>query len=711
MALTTLTLGGNLFRTAPRPRVFVRQRWNIDWTEITNLRCTSIRQCAAPDVGAITIAWRFGPGRLTDGTVFEQVSELSLLGWFVKVEVAYTDAAGDAQTYRAYGVIWEEDHERKGRQREGTEWLLSGEQTYIAYGLEFLYRRQIVDRTLFRKLTGSIQEIRRALEFNAPNPFQVNENDQDHGNCSVATVVSDVHLFDEDLENAQPWTTRKIVRYLHHVFAPLGSNDWDRMQWTLDPAYVKYLPVDDRPRLAPHGRELGSVLDELLDRRRGLSWYVTVDEANNRPLVRPFSLAGDVIALPDGGTVEPNEAQFTLYSDRATEAGPIMIKRSLNAQFDQVRVRGERVRSCFSVSFADGTLEPDWTTAERNQYNAGASALGGYPADTAEREEWNARARSKEELSRVFCCFRLPDTFSSVRDGLGGTEVSWLPSLEATGSSPGTAEPIYRPDCRLLNELPLRDLTDAGRAKRYLAPMVFVRVAAGDVDKYHPIEKLAELAQIEELGDGAGVRWSAYVRMAQHDAALWLEVSGGFRHALAKHASDFVAIADGSDDRLAPQYDWRADLVATVAMEAQRHVEAVWPEDAALGETDALRRLVIEIGDRGRLDYMPQGTVEGLDEDGKLRHRTGSLYLRDDRVMMRELARRAFLWYAKVRQAVRLPVQGFYPLLPIGGFVREIGDPEGTESIEAAVTSVEFDFVRSSSVIQTDFAELDYRQA
>lgn len=700
---TAINVSTHLLQRAPTQRVYLRQRWGDAWVEYPGLFCTSLRGAVAPAIPQAEFHWLYGPVQYAGETAPSYRPPLDVLGWFVKTELDVTAADGAVSTIKNYGVIWEEDRERRGRQMFGGQLTASGQQHLVAFGLEFLYRRQRVDKSIIEKLDGSEATIHRGLTFNGPNLV-----DRDRGNRSASINGSLHYRFTENLAAAAAWSTNNIVNYLHRVFKPLAAGEFDTMDWQLDSASLSILSSDDRPVLDAHLRTLGELLDALVNRRRGLGWMVFVNTvgALEYPFIRFLSLASTSVIMPDGWTLPAAERQYTLDTDDAVQALSPIIKRSLSAQYDQVRVVGERIRAVFTVSAADDTLAADWTAAQRNLYNAGASTQGDYPSETFEREAANDRVRRRQDLARVFACFKLPTTFAYVGDGVGGAAVPWLPDVMG-----GAPEPLFRPEFRLLPFLPIEEHAIAGEATQYLRPLVLLRVKDAADDVYMPIDQLGQLARVEEYGDGNGARWSGHVRMSEHDAGFWVHTSGAPQHVLAGDAaSDFVSLGDGSDDREPPQYDWREDLLATVAAEAQRHVEAVWPADGTITQVDMVRRLWIDIGEQGRLDYLAEGTVIGLEEDGKLVHQGAGAFLRDDRTRMQTLARQAYVWYQRIRQAVSLPFAGIYTGLAVGDYLVEVGTATDAEPIEAIVSSVEHDLLNGRTTIQTDYAELDFRR-
>lgn len=710
MAVTTLNIPTRQLQYAPTQAVYVRQRWNSPWVPIPNLFCTQVWDAVSPSTAGATFDWVAGHAMHPTDAKYEVYTQLELLGWFYKVELTSRTATNLYETATHYGILWTEDRTRHGTRTIGNPGvpLRTARQSLIGRGLDILYRRQPISGTWFRTFAGEEKFIERGLVFNDGNLVN-----RARGNRAPEAVQEQYYLFTEDLERAEFWSTRTIVEYLHRSFVPLGSQEFDYMGWALDTNFLNVLPQDDRPVIDPHGRTLGDVFDELMNRTRGLGWMVSV--RNNKPYIRPLSLTGRAIDMPSGWTLEPARDQYELHTDTAIQQFSPVIKRTMSAQFDEVTARGAPIRSCFTVANADATLERGWTVAQKDAYNAGASALANYPSEIFEREQWNARARAAPSLEQVYAYFVLSGELARVHTETAGAAQDWLPNRDEDGP-----EPIYRPALRVLPFLPFPQHGEAAESepKPLQRLMVLVKVGeneeTGDegtetIEKWIPIEQLGQLAAVEDIADGNGFRWSANVRPAEHDAGLWIHVVGAPRHVLAADSAlDFDPLPNGEDDRPPPQLDWRTELLATVFVEAHRQVEERYP--ANVNGVDSVRRLVIEMGDAAHLDYVVEGTVIGLEEDGKLVRQPTSEYLRDDRPQLAELARLAWIWYSRLRQAMTLSFKGYFASLPVGGYLVTLGSGNDAEPIEAIVSSVAYDCMRGETTIQTDYAELDFRR-
>jgi len=347
-------------------------------------------------------------------------------------------------------------------------------------------------------------------------------------------------------------------------------------------------------------------------------------------------------------------------------------------------------------------MERDWRPAWQDEYGTGASDDPAYPlfVEQLDRERMNIIARSRPHLERVYSAFRLPlDWDGQAGNGVGGAKAPVLPADIEPGDGP---EQYYRPDLRLLNHLPFLDVEETTEAApKYQRPRLFLKIDS-DPDRYVQVERLAEAAALEGDGDGAGRRWSAYFGVSEHVAGFQIKVTGAPQHIIAK--TDFIPLVS-VPERL-PELDYLDNLVATVFMEADRYVTQSWPAQPAA--SDVLRRVDIDIGERGRLDYVAEGTVIGVDPDGELQHQAIAVWWRDDRPVMLDLARFAYEWYSVPRKAFLLEFRQISQILRIGQFITTIGAGATLEQTNCLVTSVTWDLERGRTEVTTDFAELDF---
>ena len=134
---------------------------------------------------------------------------------------------------------------------------------------------------------------------------------------------------------------------------------------------------------------------------------------------------------------------------------------------------------------------------------------------------------------------------------------------------------------------------------------------------------------------------------------------------------------------------------------------------ALTGPQDAVRLLVIDAGRRAELHYVAPGTVVDTD-DGQLERHAGG-FIRDDRPWLQDLARLAFEWYGRQRQAFTLSYRQASGLFYVGDLITTIGKAATLETVRTVITEVRIELAQSTNdvhrtSIRTQWAELDALQ-
>jgi hypothetical protein len=282
--------------------------------------------------------------------------------------------------------------------------------------------------------------------------------------------------------------------------------------------------------------------------------------------------------------------------------------------------------------------------------------------------------------------------------------------------------------------LPLQDKDQVpDRYKwEYRPPYVVIALwegqATSETVRWAEIDKLAAASRVELCGNGAGRHWSCSVRVEEDAPGVVLNVRGAPQYALASgnflplpedDTSDIYRTEDYTVTHHSTSYD---QMIVTFAIRADRHVEASYPKEPP--ETAGVAR-VLRI-DASRLDssqrpefwWIAPGTVTGV-RDGKLERTApdGSLLregfvLRDDRDKLRELARRAYEWYAKPRQSISVTYRQALGFFKIGNLVTSIGSGTTSEELRSVVTSIRVDLAQREgdthrTTVSTQWGELD----
>lgn len=687
--MTTVTLPAATLADAVPHQVHTRQFWNDAWTLRPYLFALEVKHTVMPEISQAVLEWTYGNIIQHDSASFAVFSRLDLLNHYVRITIA----PGEADEKRWYGQIQEVDDARAG----GT----TGRQKAFAFGLESLLRRSILRHSI---VGAGETRINRALPFNEDNARK------NTGNRSMERGPNGAYVFADDLNDATWWSTKDIVEYLFTYHAPTDKQGEVKLNFRFSFSAIATLHDWDRPKKTVHGMTLDQVLLDLVDRSRFLAWTVDVDETQSPTLIDLliYSFAPQQIILPGGGRVSPNLVLKDADIDATIWNDVTPLRTSATHEVEKITVRGARATSTFCLSPLDGTLEADWTAAQEADYESAASGIPGYAGlDVDEQERANMLARSADKLRRVFASFKLPDDWDGlVNDGEAGLGVVvWFPRVGPDGGDDElNPEPAYRPAFRFLDRLPaIKEHEIVDEATEFVAPFALLRIHVTD-SRYAMIDRLGQLGGVEGLGlEGDGPKWSAHVRMADHDAAVSIKISGRPQHIIA--GADFLPLVSGAE--VPVEYDWRDNLICTVAAEADRYVEVSVIVGAE--EDDVIREIVIDLEDRARLDWLAEGCVTGIQADGTLVRNADGTFSRDDRSWMTDLANLAAEWYRSPRISFALEIRQHFRGFDLGDLITEVGAGEALTEVNSLVTSITYDLARARTVVSTDFADINFR--
>ncbi|MEN0109093.1 MAG: hypothetical protein AAF805_00070 [Planctomycetota bacterium] len=499
-----------------------------------------------------------------------------------------------------------------------------------------------------------------------------------------------------------------------------------------------------RPEVRLDRRTPLEVLNEVCGRRRGLLWYaetVTPDEdpSLSGPEVRVHvtSLAPTAVDLGGGRTFPANPDAAIVDPDGDHFAGSVTVLEDLSQRYDSVRVRGGRMTVTATLGVADGTLVPDWLEIDEQRHKDGLLGDPDYPAGVEEQKLVNDAVRSELGGDHVFARFRPPADWDG-RTGDGddrGRLAHAFPNLSPTGSVLAN-DPVYAPAMRVRHKTRLPVKAASAAAAGFEPAFAVLPVLADDgpgalgggVEAWALAHRFGEGARKNarpasyrvkrrERGVGvrlgstkglshtmAGVDWVARSTFrANHryaageeilhnpsDPAVyrWYTAKAGFTSGATYLASDWDPGASWivpEPSRATAETDWRR-LRVTVALEADRHAEAVELGSIASGEPR--QTLVIEAGEKYRLDYLAANTVTGVDNGALVLEPTARV-LRDDRAALAEIAALAYAWYRTPRKSVRLRLTRPFHRLPLGTLITRIGQT-GTDEVNTVVSEVRF---------------------
>lgn len=748
--------------TAPRARVYTRAKWDDEWEERPFLECASFDLAVSPSIPEADFWFRFGEGleSTADDPAFGTIDPLDILHHYVKVELPQT-AYGASATHAGdpsvdpeywYGVIEEVVVDHQGSVPSGPSTLRTpnGWQRFRAFGLAFLLdRKQITTSWVFDRNELFEVEVKRAIAFNAGLGDARDTGDL-RGNRSNAQGNEETYLFagemtgtgdteSEEEATSNRWNALQILEHLLNFHQPRDADGAKIFDIQLDPDGQHENLQFDEPIVATEGRTLKGLLDQLIARQRGHCWLLVVNE-NEEILLQVRPSTSEVIALEDGREITPNQVQHELDFEIAIDIPTATTNESLSHAYDQVVVRGARRGCCFTVSPVDGTLEAAWSESLEEEYETAATEEDDYAGlapddDDPIKVARNAQFRTAPKFDSVYSWFRVPKDWDfQAGDGHEGAQTAVCPDLndgtpESLISQANSIE-MWRPGLRFTPRLPLEKGVDysedaiqdriTGDPPRppdpnplaeYLPVSAYIRLQEDDDVSADPVERFARVdksATPEQLSANVIAKhWQGSTMPLE--TQLGVEINVGKQWLLAKE--DFDAAEQTLDGNLMGIYlrealDWRT-LRVTGMMEADEHIEAAYPSEVPDPEAgDTPRILVIDVGDRCRLDYVAPGTWVGLRDGVPLKSTTGG-FVRDDRHILRSLARLAGAWYLTERRAFHLVYRQVRKYVDPGDLIVTISQGGSPIEVNAQVTRVRYDLESQTTTIETDFAELD----
>ncbi len=713
--------------------VYYRQNWADDWTVAAGIGVDRVIWAAAPRISTAQLYWRYGFGKLAGAATFQQLTRKDWSRFYIKIGIRSPSLleAGNYVTTNWYGIV---DLTRDIIEGPDLPYPQAGQQALIAYGLEAeLYRCVIRDIQFVQKGTGTVLRYMAGLECNADGK----------ANRTPSKTADGYYVFAEDLSTAQFWSTRDIVEYvigdhgLHDSSTPDGGERQDGVSipMTIDAGALANLPNWDAPEVTLHGKSPGQVLNQVIARQRLLGWYAAVDELTTPDTLKivPFTFTGTPITITAGKTIAANSNTKHVEVYGSSESD-VAVQWDSSGQFDQVIVEGCKRRSVFTIGQPAGwgyTLQAGWTTALETLYEQAGSTDPAYPTDIDDRRRRNALVRGSDKLATVFSRFEIPDTWNFTCGDGGG--VNWYPVflpdvVYGQADEFDLATIMYRPHLDLLPTLPLLADVDysggitggtwLGKGDRHeeMAPIVLIETPE-QAGKFVVIETAGIRSDLPRTHEDGNDRWSASVRVnssKKRDPAIYVNVSGQAQHVIA--GADFSPLAE---DKACGAYDWRT-MVATVAVEEDRRCYGAYPEAGDLPSREILRVLRIQADDSDskefRQDFMPEGTVLGINQAGELVKSPQPQWINDARTKLYELAKFAFQWYGIERCSLELSTKKVNGHLSIGDLIVSLSRSATADiDIGTCITQIMLDNPLSSAAappvarmtIITAYAELD----
>ncbi|HEX8913191.1 MAG TPA: hypothetical protein VF796_12600 [Humisphaera sp.] len=708
MALIQIPAPDDLDVVLPRQtvRVYTRAGWADPWRLAPYLYADTADACVAPSIPSCRLRYHGGRIKREDDDRFRTYPRAGdpgppFVGRFVRVDVT---TAGLQPATLFVGRITSEELTTLGESRGPTR-----DYELAAVGLAKELERATVGSAVVWNGGADDRRIGTPLVFN--ERFQ--RGWREVGNRTKSRVTDGFRRSyqfggrDPADGSTHAWRVRDIAEYLLFWHAP------DDMRWALT-GQVEALDALEPPRVETAGRTVWDLLNQVIDRRRGVG-FVVEPTGRQTPqgelvAVRVFTVVDRPVAM-NGVTLPANPAQQAVALE---PLGHLVDRPSVSVdelqRYGEVEVAGEPVVACFTVSFADGTLRKGWTDAAEVAY------LKGNANDSRRHDE----ERGTDKFRHVFAKVLIPDATWAWRAGDGqsrqrGTPLRNVHARVADNTAllaRGTPDTNYRTwGHTLLRKIPLvKAEVDAAdpdaHDPEYRDPIVLIHDPKANALKYVDYAAVADDV-------------SASVRVL--DREFGLEVRASPNHLLAKdHWPDpALGMADGQVGQTGhrPTHDY-ATLIATVAARQDNRFAARGRVPFAATS----RRLTINVPD-AELWWVQEGTVLDLLHGEPVRA-PRPVVVRDDGDALVTVLAFALAWYGRPRASLRLPRKDLSNDLPVGTLVTRVAlwdapvaAPPGqagagsTREVNSVVTRVSWDFEARRTVVETNFGELDFAAA
>lgn len=328
--------------------VWVKPYYGDVWRYAPYLFPESSTEAAAPSDSEATMTWDYGRYVNLWGDPGATLLPLNIGNWHIRILV-HTRYG----TYTAWiGIVVGESLSETGIDVDTG--LPRGEQIIECRGLEYLLERRNVIGTYVGDATSWVH-LPRTRDFNTSG----NRRESLAGNRSAfPNQDSGTYLFSSD---GNKWSNYDIIQYLLAAFQPYMPYQ-SYGQITYGPQFYLVGQVDGlRYIYEEHrfgGRSVRECLNALIDRRRGLGWKIVTNGTGPIYIyvysISQYWITGNNAVLP----ANQRQLDVPIHDDRWIQA---KYRISSMNQVDQIVVESDSpIRTCATLRFTDGTLEPAW---------------------------------------------------------------------------------------------------------------------------------------------------------------------------------------------------------------------------------------------------------------------------------------------------------------------------------------------------------------
>lgn len=624
-----------------------KANWSDAWTFIPYLDPQWAHESAAPEVGSARLRYDYGLIMREGSNTAQGFYPIDISGGYLAIRV---------DDYYSSALLWVGVADKESHAPHGTVAWFQGPQYFDAFALEHLFDRVQVDGTY-----TEFGYIDRAVRFNRADGRGM----VTRGNRSASVAANGAYTFGD---GGAKWTSLQIINYLIANYGPGGLT----VQVVGDYAVLDTITEEWNFQ----GKNVFAAINELIDKHRGVSWRLLTTGSG---VIYLYVFSTLAYPVSTGAAVMPaNSNQVIINFDGLLDVQPTISLNRLDT-YDAVMVRGGPISTCFSLSFADGTLEGAWTAAQATAYNTGSTAVG------ATGTEHDAE-RSTEKLANVFQTFRVPYVWDGYAgDGIGGTKYNAAPGYDKNAYvDPTVLAALWFAGKTFERELPISAPVDADANPEFVRSFAVAEdPITGD---YHFVEKF-RVADITP----------SHVRLS--DQGMMIHVLSDIGHIQALNTFD-----DGTyDTDKPPEWDYNT-MIVTVCLKTDAHPTVRMSLGAGL-ETG--RTKVIEYPSAEYWLILP-GTVYDV-QNGALLHQSTWGVQRDDTPALRAIAAMAAASYLVPHAELGFALDGVSIAYPSGYLVRGMASNWTLTDVNAPVTSRRWDFTGEipTTTWETHWAEFD----
>lgn len=754
--MTLIESTDNIFNAVEGHRVYLSDTLGNWGDPVELLFCDQLDLLVAPSIDQAVFSYEYGSftQNLNNGAG-GYYQPLNFYRKYVKLELL--DSAGEV-AFTWYGFFANAESIPDGSATvvdgETTNYYPSGVQRPTAFGLIYLLETTIIDSSVIEQRSEDPvgdpsvdwMTVGRGITFNGTDGISYAQR----GNRTfLKSGGYDGYIFSDLPYGSGLWDAESAVRYLLEFHAPKTPAETNVATMALNTPTDALTWYDKTVRTDL--RNVKDVIDDLIDRRRGVGWYVSGSESEGEFTisVNVFTFADQPVDLGESKVLPANTNQVSLNFETALDIESVSLSNDLTQLVGSVVVYGAPITVVCTLKPGDEGLKPGWNDTEETDYLAGDSDATDYETlDKSTKEKRNQAARSREIFKDVFTRFVLDPAFTGLVDHLETGEdahyilpdLNSLLDMETNDVSVAFATTyqgggsVEAPRCwwrgkRFLPELPLRDDTSIlAQVDSYQRPFVVFEVVADESAENRVYEFGHKLATNADNEDEARSRnWSVDLEMLDTEPGVRMTVVGGPPHFIAagnwiSAAQTNQAIDPDPDEEFqngALDYDDSAKThptLWTVAIESDDRLVETWESPTLFQEKISNpdlyfaweRRKVIIVPD-ARLTLIAPGTVTDLTSGGQLVVDTkGSIY-EDDRDRLRRIAEAAGLWYGTERQSLDMAYEQLNLLdLNLGYLVTSIGANYSKQNVNSVLTGIRLDFLNVKTTLQTSYTELDF---